>query len=99
MNEFPMRASLGVHLKEGMDLESDVLKSGTGVLQVGTWSEEHWELNLFGSPASLRTLAEALHQLADKAERTGDRQRALDNAPAKSRTKFVLEGDDISIAA
>lgn len=100
MNDFPMRASVNVHLNEGMGLEPSVQSSGCGVMSVGTWSKDGWFLNLFGSPAELRELAEALHQLADEAERTGKRQRALDNAPVKSRTKFVLEGEEtITIAA
>jgi len=98
MSNFPMRATMSAHLNDGMSLDSRVQNSGTGVMQVGTWSREHWELILFGSAANLRTLAEGLHKLADEVERTGKRQRALDNAPAKSRTTFVLEGDDISIA-
>ncbi|GAA2144996.1 hypothetical protein [Glycomyces algeriensis] len=101
-DNFPMRASTNVHLNEGMGLEPSVQSSGTGVMTVGTWREDGWFLNLFGSPASLRELAEALHQLADETERNVNRQRTLDNAPAKSRTKFVLEGEattEIKLAA
>jgi hypothetical protein len=94
MNDHPMHSSMGVHLTEGMGLEPSVQSSGNGVLTVGTWSKDGWELNLFGSPATLRVLAEALHRLADESERTGKRQRALDNLPAVRRIKFVLEGEE-----
>lgn len=100
---FPMLATMGVHLEEGMDLKPKVQFSGNGVMSVGTWSNEHWELNLFGSPAALRELAEALHQLADDAERDVNRQRTLDNSPVIRRSKFVLEGEttttEIKLAA
>jgi len=101
-DEFPMRASTNVHLNEGMGLEPSVQSSGCGVMTVGSWSKDGWFVNLFGSPASLRTLAEALHQLADEAERNVNRQRTLDNAPVIRRSKFVLEGEtttEINLAA
>jgi hypothetical protein len=102
MHDFPMHATTGVHLKEGMDLRPSVHHSDCGVLTVGAWSEDHWELSLFGSPATLRKLAEALHQLADATERGVNRQRTLDNAPVIRRSKFVLEGEattEINLAA
>lgn len=101
-NDFPMNATFGAHLKEGMGLRPSVHHSECGVLTVGTWSQDNWELTLFGSPTSLRTLADALHQLADATERDVNRQRTLDNAPAIRRSKFVLEGEtttEIKLAA
>jgi hypothetical protein len=99
MNDNPMHGSMSLHLNEGMGLDTRVNNSGRGVLTVGTWSDDGWELILFGSPTTLRKLAEALHELADRAELEVNRQRTLDNAPVKSRTKLVLEGEKATTIA
>lgn len=94
-----------VFLKEGMvlngfDLDPHVIEQG--VLRIEDANDSNM-LAIFGAPGELRRLAESLHQLADEVERTGNRQRTLDNAPVKSRTKFVLEGEttttEIKLAA
>ncbi|MEU5155218.1 hypothetical protein [Glycomyces sp. NPDC021274] len=93
-----------VFLKEDMVLKGYDLYPhliSQGVMRIEDPSDSN-RLAIFGAPGELRRLAESLHQLADEVERTGNRQRTLDNAPAKSRTKFVLEGEattDIKLAA
>lgn len=102
MHDFPMHATIDVHLKEGMELRPHVNTADNSWLSLGSWEKDGWYVTLFGSPANLRKLAEALHQLADATERDVNRQRTLDNAPAIRRTKFVLEGEattEIKLAA
>lgn len=77
----------------GFSLSPDC--AGQGVLRLENAKDSNL-VAVFGAPVDLRKVAEGLLRLADEVERETKRQRTLDNAPVRSRSKFVLEGEKVS---
>ncbi|WP_155829770.1 hypothetical protein [Glycomyces tenuis] len=96
-----LSGQMTLFLKGVMALEPQLFDNERACLRVSA-GYGGTQLSVHGAPAELRQFAEALHRLADEAERNGKRQRALDNAPRR-RTKFVAEpvanGKEMKIAA
>jgi hypothetical protein len=99
MDNPKLSGGVDVHLREGVKLESARTKHGGFYTTVGGDLYDGFGVTLYGAVTEMRRLADELYRMAEEAERTGKRQRALDNAPASRRTKFVLEGEETTTLA
>ncbi len=101
MQELPMYATVGVHLRMDTHTEARVLSSENVSMRVGSWDRDNFEVVFYGSAGMLRRLAEEFHRAADAVEQNEHRKRALANAPRR-RFKFVAEpatSEEMKIAA